>query len=131
MNQYILVFFNPAALACVAEAAATEAAKNGQIILPEQIKGYVKVLATNAYKIQDRVVMKLECEEIPAPYVEFAEAIFQAQSSGTLKTIKSLKRDAHVKNIAYSVDTERFPYMKITRSKAHAEEVRDPTATTH
>lgn len=131
MNNYILVYFNASALACIAEAAAAEAAKTGQIILPEQIQGYVKVLASNAFKIQDRIVMKLECEEIPAPYAEFAEAIYQTTPAGTLKCTKRIKHDVHVKNIAYAADIARFPYMKITRSSAEAQEVRNPTESVH
>lgn len=131
MNQFIIVYFNASALACIAEAAAAEAAAAGQLILPEQIQGYVKVLASNAYKIADRVVMKLECEEIPAPYVEFAEAIFQTLPSGSLKCIKRVKHDSHVTNVAYSADTVRYPYLKIARSTPNVEKIDVPNETKH
>jgi hypothetical protein len=130
MNTYILIYFNAAALACIAEAAGAEAGRNGQIITQEQITGYAKVLGNNAYKIHDRIVMKLECEEIPAPYVEFAEAIYESNTKGNpLRVVKAVKRDLKVAEIAYIADSAKYPYMKIMRSNAKAEEVRDPNAT--
>lgn len=131
MNKYILVYFNAAALACIAEAAGAEAGRKGQVITQEQITGYAKVLGSNAYKIGDRVVMKLECEEIPAPYEEFAEAIYQPMENGLLRHVKRIKNDAHVTDVAYAADNVRFPYMKLTRTEAKPEEVRDTTKTVH
>lgn len=121
MNKYILIYFNAAALACIAEAAAAEAV--GQVITQEQISGYAKVLGNNAYKVSDRVVMKLECEEIPAPYEEFAEAIFEVHAMGSLTVIKKVTHDAHITNVAYAADSEKYPYMKLTRTTPKAEKV--------
>lgn len=120
MKQYILVYFNAAALACIAEAAAAEAV--GQVITQEQITGYAKMLGHNAYKIQDRVVIKLECEEIPKPYSDFAEAIYESKKDN-LKHIKSVRRDAHVTGVAYEADSVKYPCMKLTLTKAKAEKV--------
>lgn len=122
MKKFILVYFNAAALACIAEAAAAEAGKLGQIITQEQITGYAKVLGNNAFKIKDRVVMKLECEEIPAPYQQFAEAIYESRASN-LVHIKSVRRDAHVTGVAMEADSERYMYMKLSRTEAKAEKV--------
>lgn len=120
MKKYILVYFNAAALACIAEAAAAEVV--GQVITQEQITGYAKMLGNNAFKIQDRVVIKLECEEIPKPYSEFAEAIFESQKDN-LKHVKSVRRDVHVTCVAYEADSERYTYLKLTRTEAKAEKV--------
>lgn len=120
MKKYILVYFNAAALACIAEAAAAEVV--GQVITQEQITGYAKMLGNNAFKIQDRVVIKLECEEIPKPYSEFAEAIFESQKDN-LKHVKSVRRDVHVTGVAYEADSERYTYLKLTRTEAKAEKV--------
>ena len=116
MRKFILIYFNPAALGCVAQEAANEAPD--LVVTSEQVTRYAGFLTQNAYKISNRVVMKIECEELPRPYSIYAEDIFESDDKGNVRSFKNKRPTKGNHEIAYEADLVKYPYMRIASAIA-------------